>query len=49
MALYVDTSCLLKVFFPEPETMATVALIAREHQVVRGRSSTTGMSRRVLD
>jgi len=30
MAVYLDTSCLLKVFFPEPETVATVALIARE-------------------
>jgi predicted nucleic acid-binding protein len=34
MALYLDTSCLLKVFFPEPETAATVALIARESHVV---------------
>ncbi len=25
MALYLDTSCLLKVFFPEPETAATIA------------------------
>jgi predicted nucleic acid-binding protein len=34
MALYLDTSCLLKVFFPEPETAATVALVARESHVV---------------
>ena len=34
MALYLDTSCLLKVFFPEPETAATVALIAQESHVV---------------
>jgi predicted nucleic acid-binding protein len=34
MALYLDTSCLLKVFFPEPETAATVTLIARESQVI---------------
>ena len=34
MALYLDTSCLLKVFFPEPETTTTVALIARESHVV---------------
>jgi predicted nucleic acid-binding protein len=34
MALYLDTSCLLKGFFPEPETAATVALIAREPHVI---------------
>ena len=34
MALYLDTSCLLKVFFPEPETATTVALIAQESHVV---------------
>ncbi len=34
MAVYLDTSCLLKVFFPEPETVATVALIAREPHVI---------------
>ena len=34
MALYLDTSCLLKAFFPEPETAATVALIAREPHVI---------------
>jgi predicted nucleic acid-binding protein len=34
MALYLDTSCLLKMFFPEPETAATVALIAREPHVI---------------
>lgn len=34
MAVYLDTSCLLKVFFPEPETAATVALIAQETHVV---------------
>ena len=34
MALYLDTSCLLKVFFPEPETAATVALIAQESHVI---------------
>ncbi|HXQ20700.1 MAG TPA: type II toxin-antitoxin system VapC family toxin [Candidatus Acidoferrales bacterium] len=34
MALYLDTSCLLKVFFPEPETAATIALVAQEPHVV---------------
>lgn len=34
MALYLDTSCLLKVFFPEPETPATLALIAQEPAVI---------------
>jgi len=34
MALYLDTSCLLKVFFSEPETAATVALIAQESHVI---------------
>jgi len=34
MALYLDTSCLLKAFFPEPETAATVTLIAREPHVI---------------
>jgi predicted nucleic acid-binding protein len=34
MALYLDTSCLLKVFFPEPETDRTLALIAAEPRVL---------------
>lgn len=34
MALYLDTSCLLKVFFSEPETAATVKLIAQESHVI---------------
>jgi predicted nucleic acid-binding protein len=34
MAVYLDTSCLLKVFFREPETSATVALIASESHVI---------------
>jgi len=34
MALYLDTSSLLKIFFPEPETAATVAMIAQESHVV---------------
>jgi predicted nucleic acid-binding protein len=34
VAIYLDTSCLLKAFFPEPETAATLALIARETEVV---------------
>ncbi len=34
MALYLDTSCLLKVFFPEPETARTLALIAAEPRVL---------------
>ena len=33
-ALYLDTSCLLKAFFPEPETPKTLELIAREQRVV---------------
>ena len=34
MALYLDTSCLLKVFFPEPETDRTLALIGAEARVL---------------
>jgi predicted nucleic acid-binding protein len=34
MALYLDTSCLLKAFFPEPETARTLELISAESQVV---------------
>ena len=34
MALYLDTSCLLKVFFPEPETDRTLALITAEPRVL---------------
>ncbi len=34
MSLYLDTSCLLKVFFPEPETDRTLALIAAESRVL---------------
>ncbi len=34
MALYLDTSCLLKVFFPEPETDRTMAMIAVETRAV---------------
>ncbi len=34
MALSLDTSCVLKLFFAEPETAATVTLIAREPHVV---------------
>jgi hypothetical protein len=34
MALYLDTSCLLKVFFPEPETARTLELISAEEQVI---------------
>lgn len=34
MALYLDTSCLLKVFFPEPETDRTLALICAEPEVI---------------
>jgi predicted nucleic acid-binding protein len=33
-ALYLDTSCLLKLFFPEPESVNVVDAIAREQQVV---------------
>jgi predicted nucleic acid-binding protein len=34
MALYLDTSCMLKVFFPEPETGKTLAAISAESRVV---------------
>ena len=34
MALYLDTSCFLKVFFPEAETARTIALIAAEPRVI---------------
>jgi predicted nucleic acid-binding protein len=34
MSLYLDTSCLLKLFFPEPESARTAALVARERRVV---------------
>ncbi len=34
MALYLDTSCFLKVFFPEPETDRTLALICAEPRVL---------------
>jgi predicted nucleic acid-binding protein len=34
MALYLDTSCLLKVFFLEPETARTLELISAESEVV---------------
>ena len=34
MALYLDTSCLLKLFFPEPETPRTITLIAAEPRVL---------------
>ena len=34
VSLYVDTSCLLKVFFDEPETARTIDLIDREDRVV---------------
>jgi predicted nucleic acid-binding protein len=34
MALYLDTSCLLKVFFPEPETERTLMLIAADPRVL---------------
>ena len=34
MALYLDTSCLLKVFFPEPETARTLDLISAEPRVL---------------
>jgi uncharacterized protein with PIN domain len=33
-ALYLDTSCLLKLFFPEPESRNVAHAIAREGQVV---------------
>ena len=34
MALYLDTSCLLKALFPEPETARTLELIAGEERVI---------------
>jgi predicted nucleic acid-binding protein len=34
MALYLDTSCLLKLFFREPETTRTMELIALEEHVL---------------
>jgi len=34
MALYLDTSCLLKVFFPAPETAKTLAALSTETRVV---------------
>lgn len=34
MSLYADTSCLLKLLFPEPETPRVVALVAAEEHVV---------------
>jgi len=34
MPLYLDTSCLLKVLFPEPETARTLELIASEERVI---------------
>jgi predicted nucleic acid-binding protein len=34
VTLYVDTSCLLKLFFLEPETPRTMELIAAEPQVI---------------
>jgi predicted nucleic acid-binding protein len=34
VALYLDTSCLLKVFFPEPETDRTLTLIGAEPRVL---------------
>ncbi|MEA2626432.1 MAG: hypothetical protein QOD06_2477 [Candidatus Binatota bacterium] len=34
MALYVDTSCFLKLFFPEPETARIAELISAETRVV---------------
>jgi predicted nucleic acid-binding protein len=34
MSLYLDTSCLLKVLFPEPETARTLELIASEDRVI---------------
>jgi len=32
--LYLDTSCLLKLFFVEPETTRTAAIVAREDRVI---------------
>jgi predicted nucleic acid-binding protein len=34
VSLYLDTSCLLKLFFPEPQSTRTAALVARERRVV---------------
>ena len=34
MSVYLDTSCLLKALFPEPETARTLELIASEERVV---------------
>lgn len=34
MSLYLDASCLLKVLFPEPETMRVMQLVAAEEHVV---------------
>ena len=34
MALYLDTSCLLKILFPEPETARVMGLVAEEDEVV---------------
>lgn len=34
MSLYIDTSCLLKVPFPEPETARVMQLVAAEEHVV---------------
>ncbi|MBM4268394.1 MAG: type II toxin-antitoxin system VapC family toxin [Deltaproteobacteria bacterium] len=34
MSLYLDTSCLLKVFFPEPETSRVLELIGLEEEVI---------------
>lgn len=34
MSVYLDTSCLLKALFPEPETRRTLELIAGEERVV---------------
>ena len=34
MSLYLDTSCLLKMLFPEPETRRVMQLVAVEEHVV---------------
>jgi hypothetical protein len=34
MSLYLDTSCLLKLFFPERESARVAALVAAEESVV---------------
>jgi predicted nucleic acid-binding protein len=34
MSLYIDTSCLLKLFFAEPDSAAVAALVAAEDHVV---------------